>query len=108
MAILTKIKTNPAHSADEIIVKHKGVRVHVSRETGNWHPDGKPWLACVNADQHYYANPDKWASGIGSFASSRMEAIIDAYDEAKANTLQFPNDWLREVAMAIAEEYSQQ
>lgn len=104
-ANLQHIKTNPDFCIDEIRVSYKGVRVRVGRQTGNWHPDGKPWLASIGADIHNYGNPDKWAMGLGGWGATRDEAVANAMEYAKSQTLRFPPAWLGEVMKAIDYEY---
>jgi hypothetical protein len=101
MAILKHIKTNPDYCADEVQIGFEGVRVRVGRQTGNWYPDGKPWLASIHADIYMFGDQEKWATGLAAWGSSRREAILNARDYAKANTLRFPAGWLQEIMIVL-------
>lgn len=103
-AVLKHITTNPMYCTDEIEVAYHGVRVRVGRQTGNWHPDAKVWLASIHADIYHYADEEQYAFGLAGWGALRDEAIVNAFEFAKNNTLQFPPGWLTEVMIAIEAE----
>lgn len=105
-ADLVEIVTNPDYCTDEVHVKYFGVWLRVGRQTGNWHPDGKVWLASIGTDIHNYIDPGQYAHGQRDWGATRTESIINAYRYAKSKTMLFPQGWLQEVMLAIEAHYA--
>lgn len=102
---ITKVPTSGKHSTDAIDIDYKNFRVRVVRETGNWHPDGKPFTASIRKDRHAYADPSQWRYGLSAWGGSRHEAIRGLVKFAESKTLIFPDDWLDEAFHALRSEW---
>lgn len=101
MITIEHVKTNEKYVADKVIFNYKDVTVTLSRETGNWHPEGKNWCASIRADITNYEDGDGWAYGLSAHGENREQALFLAYEFAQSRTLIFPSGWLVEVLSAV-------
>lgn len=98
------IESDGKYQTQSIEVVHHWISLKTGFQTGNWFPEGTPWICSIRADITRYANRDNWRYGLAAWGADRTAAIQAAYKFCIRESVQFPDNWLEDVLQAI-EDY---